>query len=97
MRTAIWSPFLSDHIQNKQELEEFVQSSGDHGIVVFSFGSMVNNLTMNRANMIASALGQIPQKESDPASVVRLQSSNTAYTKYTTSTPFDVSKGLFMH
>ncbi|XP_073716747.1 UDP-glucuronosyltransferase 2A1-like isoform X1 [Misgurnus anguillicaudatus] len=62
MRTAIWSPFLSDHIQNKQELEEFVQSSGDHGIVVFSFGSMVNNLTMNRANMIASALGQIPQK-----------------------------------
>ncbi|XP_073730961.1 UDP-glucuronosyltransferase 2A1 isoform X1 [Misgurnus anguillicaudatus] len=62
MRTAIWSPFLSDHIQNKQELEEFVQSSGDHGIVVFSLGSMVNNLTMNRANMIASALGQIPQK-----------------------------------
>ncbi|XP_073716477.1 UDP glucuronosyltransferase 2 family, polypeptide A4 isoform X1 [Misgurnus anguillicaudatus] len=45
-----------------KELEEFVQSSGDHGIVVFSLGSMVNNLTMNRANMIASALGQIPQK-----------------------------------
>ncbi|XP_065140143.1 UDP-glucuronosyltransferase 2A1-like isoform X2 [Paramisgurnus dabryanus] len=45
-----------------KELEEFVQSSGDHGIVVFSLGSMVNNLTMNRANMIATALGQIPQK-----------------------------------
>ncbi|XP_051545477.1 UDP-glucuronosyltransferase 2A2-like isoform X2 [Myxocyprinus asiaticus] len=45
-----------------QELEEFVQSSGDHGIVVFSLGSMINNLTMERANTIASALGQIPQK-----------------------------------
>ncbi|KAF4113753.1 UDP-glucuronosyltransferase 2A1-like isoform X2 [Onychostoma macrolepis] len=45
-----------------KELEEFVQSSGDHGIVVFSLGSMIGNLTMERANTIASALGQIPQK-----------------------------------
>ncbi|KAI4891962.1 hypothetical protein NFI96_029835, partial [Prochilodus magdalenae] len=45
-----------------KEMEEFVQSSGDHGIVVFSLGSMVNNLTKERANTIASALGQIPQK-----------------------------------
>ncbi|XP_050966207.1 UDP-glucuronosyltransferase 2A3 isoform X10 [Labeo rohita] len=45
-----------------KELEEFVQSSGDHGIVVFSLGSMINNLAMERANTIASALGQIPQK-----------------------------------
>ncbi|XP_051751552.1 UDP-glucuronosyltransferase 2A1-like isoform X5 [Ctenopharyngodon idella] len=45
-----------------KELEKFVQSSGDHGIVVFSLGSMINNLTMERANTIASALGQIPQK-----------------------------------
>ncbi|XP_050967289.1 UDP-glucuronosyltransferase 2A1-like [Labeo rohita] len=44
------------------ELEEFVQSSGDHGIVVFSLGSMMSNLTLERANTIASALGQIPQK-----------------------------------
>ena len=43
-------------------MEEFVQSSGDHGIVVFSLGSMVSNLTKERANTIASALGQIPQK-----------------------------------
>ncbi len=40
----------------------FVQSSGDHGIIVFSLGSMIGNLTMERANTIASALGQIPQK-----------------------------------
>ncbi|XP_076866920.1 UDP-glucuronosyltransferase 2B20-like [Brachyhypopomus gauderio] len=44
------------------EMEEFVQSSGDDGIVVFSLGSMMNNLTKERANTIASALGQIPQK-----------------------------------
>ncbi|TRY92691.1 hypothetical protein DNTS_025235, partial [Danionella cerebrum] len=40
-----------------KELEAFVQSSGDHGIIVFSLGSMINNLTMERANTIASALG----------------------------------------
>ncbi|XP_036436493.1 UDP-glucuronosyltransferase 2C1-like isoform X3 [Colossoma macropomum] len=45
-----------------KEMEEFVQSSGDDGIVVFSLGSMVKNLTKERANTIASALGQIPQK-----------------------------------
>ncbi|XP_063058635.1 UDP-glucuronosyltransferase 2A1-like [Engraulis encrasicolus] len=45
-----------------EDMEEFVQSSGDAGIVVFSLGSMIKNLTMERANAIASALGQIPQK-----------------------------------
>ncbi|XP_017558421.1 UDP-glucuronosyltransferase 2C1-like isoform X1 [Pygocentrus nattereri] len=45
-----------------KEMEEFVQSSGDDGIVVFSLGSMVKNLTKERANTIAAALGQIPQK-----------------------------------
>ncbi|XP_043968425.1 UDP-glucuronosyltransferase 2A2-like isoform X2 [Gambusia affinis] len=45
-----------------EEMEKFVQSSGDAGIVVFSLGSMVKNLTTEKANMIASALAQIPQK-----------------------------------
>ncbi|XP_077606184.1 UDP-glucuronosyltransferase 2A2 isoform X1 [Crocuta crocuta] len=45
-----------------KEMEEFVQSSGDDGIVVFSLGSMVKNLTDEKANLIASALAQIPQK-----------------------------------
>ncbi|KAF5909481.1 UDP-glucuronosyltransferase 2C1-like isoform X1, partial [Clarias magur] len=45
-----------------KEMEDFVQSSGNDGIVVFSLGSMVKNLTKDRANAIASALGQIPQK-----------------------------------
>ncbi|KAM5284380.1 UDP-glucuronosyltransferase 2A2 isoform 3-T4 [Hipposideros larvatus] len=44
-----------------KEMEEFVQSSGEYGIVVFSLGSMVKNLTEEKANLIASALAQIPQ------------------------------------
>ena len=43
-------------------MEEFVQSSGENGIVVFSLGSMVSNMSKERANVIASALAQIPQK-----------------------------------
>ncbi|XP_030647791.1 UDP-glucuronosyltransferase 2A3 isoform X8 [Chanos chanos] len=45
-----------------KDIEEFVESSGDDGVVVFSLGSMIRNMTKARANVIASALGQIPQK-----------------------------------
>ncbi|XP_054847458.1 UDP-glucuronosyltransferase 2A2-like [Eublepharis macularius] len=45
-----------------EEMEDFVQSSGEHGIVVFSLGSMVQNLTDEKSNIIALALSQIPQK-----------------------------------
>uniref|UniRef100_A0A8D2DZW7 glucuronosyltransferase n=1 Tax=Sciurus vulgaris TaxID=55149 RepID=A0A8D2DZW7_SCIVU len=45
-----------------QEMEDFVQSSGENGVVVFSLGSMVGTLNEERANVIASALAQIPQK-----------------------------------
>ncbi|XP_054409147.1 UDP-glucuronosyltransferase 2B7 isoform X1 [Pongo abelii] len=45
-----------------KEMEEFVQSSGENGVVVFSLGSMVSNMKEERANVIASALAQIPQK-----------------------------------
>ncbi|NP_001182734.1 UDP-glucuronosyltransferase 2C1 precursor [Oryctolagus cuniculus] len=45
-----------------EELEEFVQSSGNDGVVVFTLGSMIQNLTEERSNLIASALAQIPQK-----------------------------------
>ncbi|KAM4854659.1 UDP-glucuronosyltransferase 2B31-like [Thomomys bottae] len=45
-----------------EELEKFVQSSGAQGVVVFSLGSMFSNLTEERANTIATALAQIPQK-----------------------------------
>ncbi|XP_077332592.1 UDP-glucuronosyltransferase 2A1-like isoform X1 [Lithobates pipiens] len=45
-----------------EEMEKLVQSSGEHGIVVFSLGSMVKNLTEERNNVIAAALSQLPQK-----------------------------------
>ncbi|XP_045389046.1 UDP-glucuronosyltransferase 2B4-like [Lemur catta] len=45
-----------------KEMEDFVQSSGENGVVVFSLGSIVGNMTEERANVIASALAQIPQK-----------------------------------
>nr|XP_002717175.1 UDP-glucuronosyltransferase 2B17 [Oryctolagus cuniculus] len=45
-----------------KEMEDFVQSSGEEGVVVFSLGSMVSNMTEERANVIASALAQLPQK-----------------------------------
>ena len=45
-----------------QEMEEFVQSSGENGIVVFTLGSMISNITEEKVSVIASALAQIPQK-----------------------------------
>ncbi|XP_054410004.1 UDP-glucuronosyltransferase 2A2 isoform X1 [Pongo abelii] len=45
-----------------KEMEELIQTSGKDGVVVFSLGSMVKNLTEEKANLIASALAQIPQK-----------------------------------
>uniref|UniRef100_A0A3B3SJ28 UDP glucuronosyltransferase 2 family, polypeptide A4 n=1 Tax=Paramormyrops kingsleyae TaxID=1676925 RepID=A0A3B3SJ28_9TELE len=47
------------------DIEEFVQSSGDAGIVVVSFGTLIPNLTREKGNVVASALGQIPQKVGD--------------------------------
>ena len=41
-------------------MEEFAQSSGKQGVVMFSLGSMIT--TQERANTIASALAQSSQK-----------------------------------
>ncbi|XP_033475181.2 UDP-glucuronosyltransferase 2A1-like isoform X3 [Epinephelus lanceolatus] len=45
-----------------EDIEKFVQSSGDAGIVVFTLGSMIRNISTEKENMIASALAQLPQK-----------------------------------
>ncbi|XP_075798756.1 UDP-glucuronosyltransferase 2B17-like [Microtus pennsylvanicus] len=45
-----------------KEMEDFVQTSGEHGVVVFSLGSMVRNVSEDKAKEIAWALAQIPQK-----------------------------------
>ncbi|CAL1591065.1 unnamed protein product [Knipowitschia caucasica] len=44
-----------------EDLEEFVNSA-DAGVVVVTFGSMISKLETDRAEVIATALAQIPQK-----------------------------------
>ncbi|NWY41644.1 UD11 glucuronosyltransferase, partial [Sylvia atricapilla] len=44
-----------------EEFEAMVNASGEHGIVVFSLGSMVSEIPMKKAMEIAEGLGTIPQ------------------------------------
>ncbi|XP_018091524.1 UDP-glucuronosyltransferase 1A1 isoform X3 [Xenopus laevis] len=44
------------------EFEKLVNSSGEHGFVVFSLGSMVSEIPINKATDIAEALKSIPQQ-----------------------------------
>ncbi|KAL1007196.1 hypothetical protein UPYG_G00083320 [Umbra pygmaea] len=45
-----------------QELEEFVQSSGEHGVIVMSLGTLVGQLPRDIADAIAVSFAQLPQK-----------------------------------
>ncbi|XP_036622175.1 UDP-glucuronosyltransferase 1A3-like isoform X2 [Trichosurus vulpecula] len=47
--------------QLNQEFEAYVNASGEHGVVIFSLGSMVSEIPMTKAMEIAEALGTIPQ------------------------------------
>ncbi|XP_077304338.1 UDP-glucuronosyltransferase 1A1-like isoform X6 [Lithobates pipiens] len=44
-----------------EDFEKLVNSSGDHGFVVFSLGSMVSEIPIHKAMDIAEALRSIPQ------------------------------------
>ncbi|XP_054605521.1 UDP-glucuronosyltransferase 2C1 [Nothobranchius furzeri] len=44
------------------ELEEFVQSSGDHGFILMSLGTLVKGLPTEITSEIAAAFAQLPQK-----------------------------------
>ncbi|KAL2094537.1 hypothetical protein ACEWY4_009256 [Coilia grayii] len=44
------------------ELEDFVQSSGQHGVVVMSLGTLIRALPTEITEVIASAFAQLPQK-----------------------------------
>ncbi|XP_076026733.1 UDP-glucuronosyltransferase 2C1-like [Genypterus blacodes] len=44
------------------ELEEFVQSAGDHGVIIMTLGTLVNGLLSEVANDIASVFAEMPQK-----------------------------------
>lgn len=43
-------------------LEEFVQSSGEHGVIVMTLGTLVGTLPQDIAEEIAAAFAQLPQK-----------------------------------
>ncbi|XP_003474630.1 UDP-glucuronosyltransferase 1A9 isoform X6 [Cavia porcellus] len=44
-----------------EEFEAYVNASGEHGVVVFSLGSMVSEIPEKKAMAIAEGLGKIPQ------------------------------------
>ncbi|XP_024913180.1 UDP-glucuronosyltransferase 2C1-like isoform X2 [Cynoglossus semilaevis] len=44
------------------DLEEFVQSSGEHGFILMSLGTLVRGLPVEITSEIAAAFAQIPQK-----------------------------------
>lgn len=44
------------------ELEEFVESSGEHGFILMSLGTLVKSLPVEITSEIAAAFAQIPQK-----------------------------------
>ncbi|XP_037835775.1 UDP-glucuronosyltransferase 2A2-like [Kryptolebias marmoratus] len=45
-----------------QHLEEFVQSSGEHGVIVMSLGTLIGELPHDLADEIAAAFAKLPQK-----------------------------------
>ncbi|XP_066272314.1 UDP-glucuronosyltransferase 1-2-like [Branchiostoma lanceolatum] len=58
---------IAGHMADKvkplsEELEKFVQSSGDAGVVIVTFGSMVEAMPTERADMMAAAFARLPQK-----------------------------------
>ncbi|KAJ8257263.1 hypothetical protein GJAV_G00183710 [Gymnothorax javanicus] len=44
------------------ELEDFVQSSGEHGVVLMSLGTLLSDLDPQKSEVIASAFARLPQK-----------------------------------
>ncbi len=45
-----------------EHLEDFVQSSGEHGVIIMSLGTFVSELPADLANEIAATFAKLPQK-----------------------------------
>ncbi|XP_060950960.1 UDP-glucuronosyltransferase 2C1-like [Limanda limanda] len=45
-----------------QHLEDFVQSSGEHGVIIMSLGTFVTELPADMTNKMAAAFAKLPQK-----------------------------------
>lgn len=61
---SIQNPVLKSRlfVTSPQDIEEFVNGSGDDGFIVFTLGSMVENMPVEKAKEFFSAFGQIPQR-----------------------------------
>ncbi|XP_049325748.1 UDP-glucuronosyltransferase 2C1-like isoform X1 [Astyanax mexicanus] len=44
------------------DLEDFVQSSGEHGVIIMSLGTLIEQLPRDVADAIAEAFAELPQK-----------------------------------
>ncbi|XP_015198175.2 protein Flattop isoform X1 [Lepisosteus oculatus] len=44
------------------DLNDFVENSGEHGVIIMSLGTLVNGLSAELTEKIASAFAQLPQK-----------------------------------
>lgn len=44
------------------ELEDFIQSSGEHGVILMSLGTLIKGLPVEITSEIAAAFAQLPQK-----------------------------------
>ncbi|XP_072017474.1 UDP-glucuronosyltransferase 2C1-like [Amphiura filiformis] len=54
---------LKQTLPLEQDLEDFVQGSGDHGVIVFTLGSMVGSLPDHRkTEIIANVFSRLPQR-----------------------------------
>jgi len=47
------------------DLEEFVQSAGEHGVIIMTLGTLVNALPREIADEIATVFAKMPQKVTD--------------------------------
>ncbi|XP_041640497.1 UDP-glucuronosyltransferase 2C1-like [Cheilinus undulatus] len=45
-----------------EHLEEFVQSSGEHGVIIMSLGTLIGELPQDLSDAIAAAFAKLPQK-----------------------------------
>ncbi|KAM9860580.1 LOW QUALITY PROTEIN: UDP-glucuronosyltransferase 2B23-like [Aulostomus maculatus] len=45
-----------------QHLEEFVQSTGEHGVIIMSLGTLIDELPLDLAEEIAAVFATLPQK-----------------------------------
>lgn len=52
----------ADCVCSPQDLEEFVEGSGDDGFIVFTLGSMVSDMPKEIAKQFFDAFRQIPQR-----------------------------------